>query len=95
MTFSTKIFPLNDEFFVKLAKSAIILDVDKRKNLSSQKIFREINFSVTSLVTSLLSRNFREKTVRVNFSNFYTLFNSISRKISKLHVFIQLQLFIT
>ena len=57
MTFSTKIFLQNDEFFVKLA---IILDVDKRKILSSQKIFREINFSVTSLVTSLLSRNFRE-----------------------------------
>ena len=37
------------------------------------KIFREINYSVTSLVKALLSRNFCKKFVTVNFRHFQTV----------------------
>ena len=45
------------------------------KNLLSpkKKIFREINCLVISLVKPLLSRNFRQKSVTVNFRNFHTV----------------------
>ena len=36
-------------------------------------IFCEKNFFVTSLVKTLLSRNFRENSIRVNLCNFYTV----------------------
>ena len=39
----------------------------------TEKIFRQINSLVTSLVKSLLSRNFCQKSVRENFRNFHTV----------------------
>ena len=46
----------------------------KMKNLlSPKKIFRQINYLVISLVKALLSRNFCQKSVRVNFCNFHTV----------------------
>ena len=41
------------------------------------KIFREIKSLITSLVKTLLPRNFRHKSVRVNFCNFYTVQNNL------------------
>ena len=43
------------------------------KNKKFTLIFSEINFFVTSVVKTLLSQNFRENSLRVNFCNFYTV----------------------
>ena len=43
------------------------------KNKKFTLIFCEKNFFVTSLVKTLLSRNFRENSIRVNLCNFYTV----------------------
>ena len=40
------------------------------------KIFRETNFLVTYSVSMLLSRNFSEKSVRVDFHNFHSAVHS-------------------
>ena len=45
--------------------------VVKQEILSRQRFFREINYLVTSLVNTLLSRNFSIKSVRENFSFFH------------------------
>ena len=47
--------------------------VEKRKIHSHQQIFRQINSLVTSLMKTLLSRNFCQKSARVNFCNFHTV----------------------
>ena len=47
--------------------------VEKRKIHSHQKIFRQINTLVIYHIT-LLSRNFCQKSARVNFRNFHTVF---------------------
>ena len=39
----------------------------------TEKKFRQINYLVISLVKTLLSRNFCQKRVRVNFRNFHTV----------------------
>ena len=39
----------------------------------TEKKFRQINYLVISLVKPLLSRNLCQKSVRVNFCNFYTV----------------------
>ena len=39
----------------------------------TEKIFRQINSLVISLVKSLFSRNFCQKSVRENFRNFHTV----------------------
>ena len=39
----------------------------------TEKIFREINSLVTSLVILLISRNFCQKSMRENFRNFHTV----------------------
>ena len=39
----------------------------------TEKVFREISSLVTSLVITLLSRNFCQKCVRVNFRNFHSM----------------------
>ena len=56
--------------------------VEKWKNYShlTQKIFRQINSLIISLVKSLLSRNFCQiDKVRVNFRNFHTVCNEEKR----------------
>ena len=40
----------------------------------TQKKFRQINSLVFSLVKTLLSRNFCQKSVTVNFRNFHTVY---------------------
>ena len=40
----------------------------------TENIFREINSLFTSVAKTLLSRNFPQKSARVNFCNFYTVF---------------------
>ena len=58
----------------------------KLKNLLSPKKFRQINRLAISLVKPLLSRNFCQKTVRINIRNFLTVcvhctvFTEIMRK---------------
>ena len=47
--------------------------VEKGKNYSHQKIFRQINSLVIPLVKPLLSRNFCQKCVIVYFRNFHTV----------------------
>ena len=47
--------------------------VEKREILSHWKKFRQINYSVISLVKPLLSRIFCKKSVRENFCNFHTV----------------------
>ena len=47
----------------------------KNKKTRTEKIFRQINSLVISLVSPLRSRNFCQKMVRVNFHNFYTVRN--------------------
>ena len=67
-------FEINPSYFYK----SLILkptgkeshSVEKREIYSHQKIFREINFLVTSLVKPLVSRNFCQKSMIVNFHNF-------------------------
>ena len=44
-----------------------------RKFTLTKKIFRQTNYLVISLVKVLLSRNFCQKRVRVNFCNFHTV----------------------
>ena len=39
----------------------------------TEKLFRQINYLVTCLVKQLISRNFRQKIVKVNFRNFQTV----------------------
>ena len=51
----------------------------------SQKIFREINSLVISLVETLLSRIFCKKCVRLNNSNFYTVGQKILTVCISLH----------
>ena len=46
---------------------------EKTRNSLSTNIFREINYSVTSVVKTLLSRNFCQKSVRENFRDFHTV----------------------
>ena len=48
-----------------------------RNSLPLEKIFREINSLVTSLLKTLPSRNFYQKSMRVNFHNFHTVWPSI------------------
>ena len=45
--------------------------VEKRENVHTrtEKLFRQINYLVTSLEKTLLSRNFCEKSMRVKFRN--------------------------
>ena len=43
------------------------------RNLLSSKKIRQITYSVISLVKMVLSRNFCQKRVRVNFRNFHTV----------------------
>ena len=51
-----------------------IYSVEKREIVyQSPKIFREINSLVTSLVKTVLPRNFCQKCVRENFHNFHTV----------------------
>ena len=58
-------------FSVKLD---LLLTVWKNAKLSlTEKIFREINSLVTSLVKTVLSRNFCQKCMRENFRNFHTV----------------------
>ena len=46
----------------------------KNEKITLTKIFfRQINSLVIYLVNALLSRNFRQKSVRVNFRNFHTV----------------------
>ena len=47
--------------------------VEKWKLYSHWKKFRQINYLVILLVKPLLSRNFYQKRVRVNFRNFHTV----------------------
>jgi len=48
----------------------------------TKKIFRQINSVVFSLVKTVLSRNFCQKSVTVNFRNFHTVLLSLLAKIS-------------
>ena len=48
-----------------------------RKFTLTEKIFRQITYLVMSLVKMLLSRNFCQKRVRVNFRNFHTAVHSV------------------
>ena len=43
----------------------------------TKKIFRQINSLVISLVKLLLSQNFCQKCVRVNFRNFHTVYSTL------------------
>ena len=47
--------------------------VEKWKIYSHRNFFRQINSLVIYLVNALLSRNFCQKSVRVNFRNFHTV----------------------
>ena len=52
--------------------------------------FRLINYLVISLVNTLVSRNFCQNTVRVNFSNFHTAHCGNSAKtLSRRHFFVK------
>ena len=44
-----------------------------KKILSPRKKFRQIDYLVISLVKPLISRNFCQKSLRVNFRNFHTV----------------------
>ena len=46
---------------------------EKRKNLYHGKVFRQLISLVTTLVKTLHSRNFRQKSVMVNLRNFHTV----------------------
>ena len=50
----------------------------------TKKIFRQINYFAISLVNALLSRNFCQKSVRVNFCNFHTVYLQPSFILKKL-----------
>ena len=56
----------------------------KGKFFSHLKIFCEINSVVTSIIDTLLSRIFRQKSVRVNFHNFYTVSSACGIVLSRL-----------
>ena len=47
--------------------------VENERFTLTEKIFRQINYLVILLVKPLLSRNFCQKRVRVNFRNFHTV----------------------
>ena len=55
--------------FLKLISRKIWVE----KFTLTQKTFCESNSLVTTLVSALISRNFCEKSVRINFSNFHTV----------------------
>ena len=48
-----------------------------QKSTLTEKIFRQINYLVISIVKPLLSRNFCEKSVRENFYNFHIVAEQI------------------
>ena len=48
--------------------------MEKREILSYRNFLREISSLVTSLVKTLLSRNFYQKSVRANFHEFQTAY---------------------
>ena len=50
-----------------------------------EKIFREINFLLIILEKTLLSRNFCQKSVVVDFHNFYTVFNVLEKATKRLN----------
>ena len=53
--------------------------------VSVEKIFRQINSLVIYLVNALLSRNFCQKSVRVNSHNFHTVL--VQQKIREIDLF--------
>ena len=53
--------------------SSVNNSLEKREILSHRNFFRQISSLVTSLVKTLISRNFCQKCVRVNFRNFHTV----------------------
>ena len=65
----------NSDMTVKLCNFHIVAQysVEKWEILSHWNFFRQINYSVISLVKPLLSRNFCEKSVRENFYNFHNV----------------------
>ena len=53
---------------------SVISTLWKNQNFTlTEKIFRQINYLVISLVNALVSRNFCQKCVRENFRNFHTV----------------------
>ena len=58
---------------VWILKNLYCISVLKYEKFSDQKIFRQINYSVPCLVRKLISQNFRQMRVRVNFPNFHTV----------------------
>ena len=50
----------------------------------TEKFFRQINYLVISLVKQLLSRNFCQKCVRVNFRNFHSVIGKIQCKLKNI-----------
>ena len=56
----------------------------KMKNLLSPKKIRQTNSLVFSLVKTLLSRNFCQRSVTVNFRNFHTVGNLLSPFLTKI-----------
>ena len=59
------------KFLPKISK--LLHTVEKSKIYSHQKMFRQINYLVISLVNTLVSRNFCQNRVRVNFRIFHTV----------------------
>ena len=66
-----------------------------------QGFFREINYLVSSLSKTMFSRNFCQKSVRVNFHNFHTVCHFVMRNdnlvnfpLEKQNKFIELTIFI-
>ena len=60
----------------------------KNKKFSlTEKIFREINYSLTPLVKTLVSRNFSQKCVRENSRNFHTVGNKSGLYVEKIRFF--------
>ena len=55
--------------------------VRKNEKILTEKKFRQINYLVISLVKPLLSRDFRQKCVRVNFRNFHSVYIHSGAKI--------------
>ena len=52
----------------------------------TEKKFRQINYLVISVVKTLLSRNFCQKIVKVNYRNFHTVphqCDNVERKVSQ------------
>ena len=57
----------------KIRYRYVDFSMEKPEILSHQKLFREINSILTSLVKRMLSRNICEKSMRVHFRNFHTV----------------------